>query len=185
MATFDNAMALAAKQARWAGIAGKIARRHHTGFAHDIRGLKDKLTGGKISAATLRKAGHPFARRRRRGNFDRQVLQNPGARRRNYRQSTNVRTKAVSVFPKLPINRQTGKLRQSLRFIQVERTLGGQKYYIGHKAKHAAYVLSRKGTRNMVPRGYEQEHLQQARRLERDMLNRLRPELYRTWVRLR
>jgi hypothetical protein len=54
--------------------------------------------------------------------------------------------------PKLPINRQTGRLQQSLRITKVSG--GIQSYRLEFMAPHAKYVLAQRGTRKMVARGF-------------------------------
>lgn len=85
-----------------------------------------ELTSGTVSTRQLRQLGHPFSRRR----------PNPSV-------------------PKLPINRQ-GKDGQALQdAIRIVRRVRGDGEGIYMVANHPhAVVLSKKGTVNMVPRGF-------------------------------
>lgn len=85
-----------------------------------------EMTSGTISTAQLRRMGHPFSRRRP-----------------NHR------------VPKLPINRQTGALKNALRVV---RRVNGETEQIYLKANHPhAVVLLKGGTSKMIDRGFVQE----------------------------
>ena len=106
----------------------------HQVFADGLEADYFELTGGKVTRRELRRMGHPFAKTGTRGRQRRRL-------------------------DRLPINRQTGRLQKSIR----QRRLGfgaETRWEIGFdrsKAGRSLYVLSRGGTKRMVPRGFEAE----------------------------
>lgn len=81
------------------------------------------LASGAIPTSDLRRMGHPFSRRRPNNSV-----------------------------PKLPINRQTGQLMQSMQVI-VRKTTGRWRIFFRVSHEHA-WVLKPEGTSKMVPRGF-------------------------------
>lgn len=102
------------------------------------------LTSGKVSTAQLRRMGHPFARARALVR-----TRGKGGRR--------------SPVPKLPINRQTGRLQESLTVQKRYDGPRGQVIVLYFGAKHAKFVLALGGTRRMVARGFWRELLKRSR----------------------
>jgi hypothetical protein len=102
------------------------------------------MMSGRISARQLRRMGHPFGR----GS-------NPEQRRLGLRSMRGAapavarRESASSAVPKLPINAQTGWLRNSVRAV---RTPEG--WSVQASAPHAKFILHPLGTRKMVGRGF-------------------------------
>lgn len=116
-------------------------------FGHeDMQGQ----TQGPIKEKSLRAMGHPYARQR---------VKTPGAARgivkgeiKAFRRSAATgQISAKGMVQRLPINSQTGKLRQS---IKLAGPRGPQKVYdLAALVPYAKFVLSVNGTRYMVPRG--------------------------------
>jgi hypothetical protein len=64
--------------------------------------------------------------------------------------------KHLTAFPRLPINIRSGQLRRSLRVFKYAR-ISGQVYRLQFTAPHSKFVLARRGTKTMVPRGFWDE----------------------------
>jgi len=132
MATFTNPRQLASHQRR---RAQNVRRSLTIEAASLVRGQKEealKLTSGTVSTKRLSQMGHPFGR------------MTTGNKRKGRMRGTLAR---------LPINRQTGRLQQSLRVFH--RYEGGNVVWrLQFMAPHGKFVLARGGTRKMVARGF-------------------------------
>lgn len=184
---FNDAMALARKQSRFASLARRLMEKHQDALISAIKIEHQQRTSGRISEKRLRSAGHPFARNKFRAGFTRQALQADGPRKNRYRQSSKGASPAA-IFPKLPINRQTGKLQQAINSAKIRETQNERRYFVGFRdsvAPYWKYVLARGGTRHMVPRGYVQEHNKRAKQLSLRSVNAFRKDSYQLYVRLR
>lgn len=105
------------------------------------------LLSGTVPTKQLVALGHPFARR-------------SGGRKRGR-------------VPSLPINRQTGRLKRSLR----RKTLAESSritYEVSFTAPYAKYVLSPSGTRKMVGRGYWREVTKLYKKRKAELVRRVR-----------
>lgn len=136
MPTFTNGYALAQAQKLRFGVLVRSLRVEHAQLAKDMGEKAVDLTSGRISSKTLKLMGHPFGRGK-----GRRALKGGG-------RATNIGGR-VSL---LPINRQTGRLSNSLRVFK--RQTVPQTFILQFMAPHAKFVLSLTGTRRMVPRGF-------------------------------
>ena len=104
-------------------------------------GIEDHndLTKGTLSTKQLRKDGHPFARQ----NGGGRGVVGKGARK-GIKKSR----------PVLPINKQTGKLRNSFYKVSTKTLFGGRSDKMGFRAYYARFVLRPGGTRKMIDRGF-------------------------------
>jgi len=135
MRNWSDPAALAASQRRRFALTFQSWKIEHRNMAEMLMGDAQTLTSGRVSTRTLRKLGHPFSR-------------NKG---RAFKGGVNARVAAIGI-PKLPINRQTERLQQSLRMTKVAG--GIQSYRIEFLAPHAKYVLAQGGTKKMVAREF-------------------------------
>jgi hypothetical protein len=128
------------------------------------------LTSGTISTKQLADMDHPFARRNRTA----QGRLRPG-------RSAEIRAarKSVGRIGKLPINRQSGALQKSMQ-IQIRSSGDVWRLYFYTNHPHAV-VLSPKGTKHMVPRGFLEELTR--RMTSQRMVSRLRGVIRRTRLR--
>jgi len=94
-----------------------------------------KLTSGGVSSQQLAQMGHPFGRNA------------PSARAKGRRIG-----KMRGSLPRLPINRQTGELQQSLQ-IMLRSTTDGTRFFVQFTSPHAI-VLIPGGTQKMAARGF-------------------------------
>lgn len=118
-------------------------------------------TGGGISKKALRQMGHPFARN---GASQRGIVKNKDKFRTYGNRYTFLSTTKKGVvtdsktqvsrgrIDPLPINRQSGKLRQS--FFKTKQTGANHRVQMGFRVNHAKYVLSPTGTKKMIHRGF-------------------------------
>jgi hypothetical protein len=114
-------------------------------------GDASESTGGSLTTAQLRRMGHPFGRTSGPGSGTLgRGIQGKKSRFKGAGQKGQVTAKGV-VQP-LPINNQTGKLRDS--FFLNGPTGRNQVYDMGFAAPYAKFVLSPTGTTKMVARGY-------------------------------
>lgn len=112
-----------------------------------------RLTSGRVSTAQLRMMGHPFGRGAAGGRgMVKGNLANVRSKGRTWRTG---QVSARGVIAPLPINKQTGGLRRSLK---VSGPSGSErKYSVGFTAPYAALVLAPAGTKKMIDRGFYQE----------------------------
>ena len=96
------------------------------------------VTSGTVSTRTLRRLGHPFGR----GASAAEMRGGAKAQRGSPRGRARI--------PLLPINRQTGALRDTLHI----RKIRPGEFSVGTRAPHAPFVLAPRGTDKMVPRGF-------------------------------
>lgn len=154
MARYTNPLALLSHQQKLFAKVNEKARGMHLAAVRDNAKQATLLVSGTTSTAQLRNAGHPFARRKmsRRG-YARTA--EPG--NRTSRMSEKLRMGAGQAFPLLPINRQSGRLRQSLRMKGEPSGIPhGQTLSLGFTAPYAKHILAKPGTKRMVARGYVQ-----------------------------
>jgi len=120
-------------------------------------------TKGTVSTEMLKEAGHPFGRKGAgargikasvrkkmagKGSFKAWQTDKKG----NWSRKSTPQISAKGIIKPLPINRQTGDLRRSLR---VSGPAGSQQVYrVGFTEKYAGFVLSPRGTKRMVARGF-------------------------------
>jgi len=130
-----DANALANSQRRRFKLTNQSWQISHKRMAEQLMGDFQDMTSGKVKTTTLRRLGHPFSR----------------SRARKFKGGVNARINSIGV-PKLPINRQTGRLQRSLSMKQVPG--GIQSYRLEFSAAHAKYVLAQGGTKKMVARGF-------------------------------
>jgi hypothetical protein len=113
----------------------------HEALVKEMRAEAERLTSGSVKTRTLRRIGHPFSRRR----------PMPG-------------------FPRLPINEQSGQLRRSIRLIPMTSSDGRRGWRLQYTSPHAI-VLKRRGTKNMVARGFwtamRRHYVAQAKKMEK------------------
>jgi hypothetical protein len=120
---------------------------------------RQNLSGG-ITSATLRTLGHPFARLG--GAAERYDPRNPARAqsRRGVGKDTAAQRsfrKTVGSMPLLPINRQSGRLLDSLerQDTKAPGALASQRVGFDRaRAGNSLYVLSPEGTTRMVARGF-------------------------------
>lgn len=117
-------------------------KRMHRDLAEQGLGDARELTSGGLSSRQLRAMGHPYGRGAAQGSAAPTGLMR-GARLPGMRQR---------VRP-LPINRQSGLLRGSMR---LRSAAGGvQSFVLGSGGiRYASYVLHPAGTKKMIGRGY-------------------------------
>lgn len=135
MHQWNDPAALAASQSRRFRLTYASWQIQHKRMAEQLFGDFQTMTSGRVSTATLRKLGHPFSR----------------AKGRRFKGGVKARVASLGV-PKLPINRQTGRLQRSLRMTKVAG--GIQSYRLEFMTPHAKYVLAQGGTKKMVARGF-------------------------------
>lgn len=129
-----------------------------------------QLLSGSVSTKQLADADHPFARRNR---YD------TGRLKRGRTAQVRQARKSIGRIAKLPINRQTGALAASMK-VTVRSGGGTWKIFINSNHPHAV-VLSEKGTKHMIPRGYVEELTR--RMTSQRMITRLRGIIRRTRLR--
>lgn len=132
---WDDAGALAASQARRYRLTWQSWQIGHRRMAEMLYGDFQDMTSGRVSTRTLRKLGHPFSR----------------SKAKRFKGGVKARVASLGV-PRMPINRQTGRLQRSLKMTRVPG--GIQSYRLEFLAPHAKYVLAQQGTRKMVARGF-------------------------------
>jgi hypothetical protein len=110
-----------------------------------------EATGGAISTKDLKAMGHPFGRvgGQGSGTIGRGIQ---GDRKRFSGKGDKGQITTKGVVKPLPINKQTGKLRDS--FFLNGPTGPNHVYDMGFAAPYATFVLSPSGTKRMIPRGY-------------------------------
>src|SRR5690349_15088395 len=123
----DPKSLLQAQTKRFARVLADMEIEHEK-LVSEMKYEAVELTSGTVSTATLRRLGHPFARR-------------PSGRKRG-------RLKA------LPINKQSGRLRAGFRRVRVPAIGGKISYDLTNKVPYAKYVLSLGGTTKMISRGF-------------------------------
>lgn len=122
-----------------------------------------EYTQGSISTKALAEMGHPFGRSgagaRGVKAAKRKKFAGAGAIRGyetdkagRWKNSVKPQVNSRGAVNPLPINRQTGKLRKSLRVTGPSGPL--RIYRAGFTAEYAGFVLSPKGTSKMVARGF-------------------------------
>lgn len=141
MATFQDAAQLVrAQRARADGLARKFKLEHRE-MANQLYEEAHHLLSGGTSQRTLTALGHPFGRRT--------VLNGQPGRQRRVKGLT-------SLLPALPINTQSGRLREALRLLQ--RNSGSKQVFLLQVSKslapYAKYVLNTSGTVKMVTRPF-------------------------------
>lgn len=144
MATFRSGKALLQHQERRHRLVFRLMREEHEAMVDDVREDAFDLTSGNVSTKQLRRKGHPFAR-------SRSLVRTTGKGGRR------------SPVPKLPINRQTGRLRRSLTVHKRYDGPRGQVIVLYFAAPHARFVLALGGTRRMVARGFWRELMKRSR----------------------
>lgn len=97
-----------------------------------------RTTSGTTSEATLAKLGHPFGRGA------------TSAHRQAGGRAQRGSPRGRARIPLLPINRQTGRLHDTLSMVR----LRDGEWSVQTRAPHAKYVLAPRGTELMVPRGF-------------------------------
>ncbi len=135
MAKFTNPAKMLAHMRRRAAVAVRDMSEFSEWAARE--GYDDAFEGtsGRTSSAELARMGHPYGR-------------GAGASS-NYDRAGNLLKRGSA--PRLPINRQSGRLRRSLR-----RRMSGRSQYdvgIGSGVGYARFILHPAGTRRMVGRG--------------------------------
>lgn len=140
----------------------KVAIKEHKSMSNDMVDVAKKLTSGKIKTKRLRELGHPFSRRK----FS--FLQ------KEKKASLKKRRLGLANVPLLPINRQTGVLQKSLahRAIYYPDSLNAEQ--ISFNAPYAKFILSARGTRKMIARGYPQAFKKLFKKRESIMKQRFR-----------
>lgn len=136
MPIFSNPKALALHQ-KARSLRVKVAvTRQFDAEAAEIKAAAIRLTSGGISEASLRNAGHPYARR----------IGSPklkGKRQAVFGQA--------GIAPKLPINIQTGNLVR--RWILPRFATGNEvEYRLSNTAAYGKYILAVGGTKRMIER---------------------------------
>lgn len=160
---FASAAQLAQTQIARKDAVRKMALEEHEKFVSFMRQEHFALVSGNVSEATLRALDHPFARRHL-GGLDAGVRK---ARRKNLMGASNVRL--------LPINVQTGRLRRSLfmRRGDVAPPVV-QTFEVGFAARHAKYVLAKRGTKRMIARQFVETKQKVENRRRRELAQKIR-----------
>lgn len=129
MARFTNGFKLAAHQAERAKRVSRSLRAATRELAD--KGKEDalELTSGTVSKETLKRLGHPFARK--------PVI---GRRRGGQRGS----------LPRLPINAQSGYLQRHFRVWQASK----DSWVLANNAPYGKFILAIRDTKYMVARGF-------------------------------
>lgn len=150
MGYYTTPAALAKRQRARFAQAGKDMRKVHDILA--TSGHRDFLsqTSGRIAEKTLAAMGHPFAKNSALAGAQRGIRSGTGKQFMRAGKKGQVRRNGV--VNRLPINRQTGKLRRGIRLVGPARNRQ-RTYELASHVPYAKYVLSLTGTRYMVPRG--------------------------------
>ena len=141
MAVFRDPGALAKTQRLRAEAMKRQLRIGHRELANDMYKEGFKLLSGDIKQRDLDAMGHPFGRR-----------DTPDGKPGRQRRVKGLKT----LMPTLPINYQSGKLRDALRLSQ--RNQGEKQVFVLQVLKslapYARYILSPSGTTKMVTRPF-------------------------------
>lgn len=113
------------------------------------RGLADmaELTRGSISKKTLARLGHPY------GRGASPAQRTPTGLMRGGNAAKNKKLTGRARIPLLPINRQSGKLRQGMYLRKTSSPGAIQSFVLGSDVPYAKYILHPAGTKKMVGRG--------------------------------
>ena len=125
----------------WARRLGRREKHWDAGLEALANGALDfwkATTAGTVSSDMLAKLGHPFGRGA------------TSAHRQAGGRAQRGSPRGRARIPLLPINRQTGRLHDTLHL----QKLGERQWSVRTTAPHAKFVLSPVGTRYMVPRGF-------------------------------
>lgn len=139
-----SASALSTKQrARFAKVVKSLEVKW--GQAEDeIKAKAVRLLSGDIPTSTFTALGHPLGK----GNARTVSVKTKSGRNRKFRM-----TKEGGAVPLLPINIQTKRLLNSMRFMR--RGKGSNRSrFLFFTAKYAKYTLAKEGTKSTVPRGF-------------------------------
>lgn len=131
MAVFTNAHDLARHQRLRARRVQRSLQVTQAEVVAEIKQKARQLVSGTVSSRELARLGHPFARRSR---------------------TAGGRGRARGSLARLPINVQSGQLRESLRVFRRARA-GGTAFQLQFTSPHAIVLLPG-GTRQMVARGF-------------------------------
>lgn len=171
MARFTNPMDLLRHQTglmRRVEAKAKAMHRAHVRKVATV--VVAELLSGSTTTAQLRRMGHPFGRRTSKRGYQRFA-----DKKTRVSVKTTGRNAGAGVgIAKLPINRQTGDLVRSLRMRAVPGASAAQSLELGFIAPYAKFVLAKKGTRRMVPRGYQAAKKKIDNRLNKELQRDLR-----------
>ena len=143
MTTFTSAAALARHQRERSERIYRSMLAASQESARIAREAAEKLTSGTVNSADLRRAGHPFAKRRAAARFGARGVGGASAMRS---------------FPLTPINAQTGRLRRSWRiFRRPGAEKGSIAFLLQNMSPQSKYVLAPGGTSRMIDRQFWQE----------------------------
>lgn len=149
VATFQTITALAERQKRRAQMGVRLMREAALSMLRDSVQDAHRLSSGGIKTKDLRRMGHPYGRR---AATERQRVKGTWGRQRAIK-GTRER------LPPLPINVQTGRLKQSIRTAVTETQRGaGERVvlwrvvYDEGLAPYGKFIARPGGTRTMVAR---------------------------------
>lgn len=172
MGKFTNANELAKKQRKKADQALKSLKIGHQKLAEDCYLEARKITSGRTSTKSLKAMGHPYGRRS--SSYSDIKSRKTILGRQRTAKGSRMR------MPGLPINKQTGRLQNS---IKVDRRGGNGKSIqtytlriINSIAPYAKYVLSLGGTVKMVARPFWQHLFKFWKRKNFELLLKMREE---------
>lgn len=163
MSVYTSPVALAHGQMQRFLAVQHSHREAHLALVAESHSDHLEFTHGGVSTKQLRQMGHPFARS---GAGARGIVKATAAIGNSYvgsslkkgggykfrKQSQIQKAKGKQVLSPLPINLQKGSLRKSL--FKTPPAGADHVVYIGFAARHARFVLSPKGTRKMIARGF-------------------------------
>lgn len=162
MPVYTDPMALLRKQETlFAAVEHKVRGMHREFVVREAEAFKREILSGPITTKELRRMGHPFARKRmsRRG-FERTAMK--GGQRLSVKMRHGVVPTVGIAIPRLPINKQSGRLRSGVRLNPVSTHPLSYEIGVG-QVPYAKYILSPKGTKKMVPRGVKAAQLKRAK----------------------
>lgn len=104
-------------------------------LAREAMRYGDKQLSGTVSAATLRRLGHPYARR-------------------SWGAGGSFTGRVGGSLPPLPIHSHSGRLKRSRRLTKRRVGKGDTAWSLIYTAEYAKHILSEEGTRTMRGRGF-------------------------------
>lgn len=155
MAEFKRALDLYKKQIARLEAANADLKKGHSMLASQGLGDLRQLTEGPLKTKTLRKMGHPFARRHEVAAAAKSKAETGvgSGRKRGSKPG-------FSKAPNLPLNKQSGALRASM----VNRKRSAESPIVqsfgvgpGSEKPYFKFILAKAGTRKMVARGFSIE----------------------------
>ena len=147
MRVHHSATALYDAQLKRFATMGMTMREGHRDIAHKCFGRMSHYTRGGISQKTLNRLGNPF------GRGASAAERTPTGLMRGADPAKAKKHTGRVKIPLLPINRQSGKLRQGMYLRKTFFPGALQAFALGSDVKYAKYILHPAGTKKMVGRG--------------------------------